>query len=65
VQGNVQAFGAFHSLLARYSPQATETHLGYMVVPEVLSIEAWKRLAVEVEAYQRRLEEEAEELGKM
>jgi hypothetical protein len=36
-----------------------------MVVPEVLTIEAWERLAVEVQAYQRRLEEEAEHPGKI
>jgi Family of unknown function (DUF5681) len=60
-QGNVQAFRAYHTLLARYSPQATETRHGYMIVPEVLTIEEWQRLAVEVQAYQRRLEEEAEQ----
>ena len=64
-QGNVQAFRAYHSLHARYSPEGTETRRGYMIVPEVLTIEEWERQAVEVQAYQRRLEEEAEEGGKM
>ena len=64
-QGNVQAFRAYNSLLARYSPEGIETCRGYMVVPEVLTIEAWERLAVEVQAYQRRLEEEAEHPGKI
>jgi hypothetical protein len=36
-----------------------------MIVPEVLTIEEWKRLAVEIQAYQRRLEEEAERKGRI
>ena len=64
-QGNIQAFRAFHTLLARYSAQGAEARLDYMIVPEVLTIKEWERLAVEVQAYQRRLEEEAEEQGKM
>ena len=63
-QGNVSAFRAYHTLLARYSPEATETRHGYMIVPEVLTIEEWERLAVDVQAYQRSLDEEAEDLGR-
>jgi len=58
-QGNVAAFRAYHTLLATYSPQGAEARGGYMIVPEVLTIEEWERLAVEVQAYQRRLAEEA------
>jgi hypothetical protein len=54
-QGNVQAFRAYHTLLARYSPQKAEARRGYLIVPEVLTVEEWERLAVEVQAYQRRL----------
>jgi hypothetical protein len=62
-QGNVQAFRACRNLSAKYSPQETETRLGYMVVPEpITTIEEWERVAAKVEAYQRRLAEEWEEL---
>jgi hypothetical protein len=64
-QGNVSAFRAYHTLLARYSPQATETCRGYMIVPEVPTIEEWQRQMVDVRAYQRHLEEEAERQGRM
>ena len=65
-QGNDQAFRAYHNLFARYSPQETKTHRGYLIVPEQLTLEEWQREMVKVEAYQRRLIEEAErEEGKM
>ena len=59
-QGNVQAFHAYHHLFARYSPQETKTHGGYLIVPEQLTLEEWEREIVNVQAYQRRLTEEAE-----
>ena len=59
-QANVQAFRAYHNLLARYSPEKTRTHGGYLIVPEQLTLEEWQREIVKVEAYQRRLIEEAE-----
>ena len=59
-QANVQAFRAYHNLLARYSPEKTRTHGGYLIVPEQLTLEEWKQEAVKVQAYQRRLIEEAE-----
>jgi hypothetical protein len=63
-QGNVSAFRAYHTLLARYSPEATETRRNHMIVPEVRTIEEWERLAADVQAYQRSLDEEAEDLGR-
>ena len=64
-QGNVAAFRAYHTLLARYSPQGTQARGGYMIVPEVLTIEEWERKFADLADFQRRLAEEAEEDGKM
>lgn len=59
-QGTLQAFRASDILLARYSPEATDVHGGYLIVPEQLTLEEWEREMVKVQAYQRRLREEAE-----
>ena len=62
-QGNVQAFRAYDSLLAKYSPQGTEMRGGYMIVPEVRTIEEWEReFGSNVSEFQRRLAEDSEEL---
>jgi hypothetical protein len=67
VQGNIQAFHAYHDLLAKYAPQETKTQAGYLIVPEQMATaEEWERVvAPRLEAYQRRLREEAERKGMM
>jgi hypothetical protein len=59
-QGNIQAFGACHNLLAKYAPQETKTQAGYLIVPEQMTTsEEWERVvAVKLEAYQRKLKEQ-------
>jgi Family of unknown function (DUF5681) len=61
-QGNVSAFRAYNNLLAKYSPQPTKTRGGYMIVPEVRTIEEWEREFGSASGYQQHLAEEPEEL---
>jgi Family of unknown function (DUF5681) len=59
VQGNIQAFQAYHNLLAKYAPQETKTQAGYLIVPEQLStIEELEQVLEKVDAYQRSLREQ-------
>jgi hypothetical protein len=60
VQGDIQAFHAYHDLLAKYAPQETKTQAGYLIVPERMTTsEEWERVvAPRLEAYQRRLREQ-------
>jgi hypothetical protein len=60
VEGDIQAFHAYHNLLAKYAPQETKTQAGYLIVPEQMTtIEEWERVvAPRLEAYQRKLREQ-------
>jgi hypothetical protein len=62
-QGNVQAFRAYNDLLEKYSPQGAKTRGGYMIVPEVRTIEEWEReFGNNLSDHQRHLAEESEKL---
>ena len=41
VEGNVRAFRAFHDYLAKYGPQEPINSGGYLIVPEVPTVEEW------------------------
>ena len=62
-QGNVQAFRAYNNLLAKYSPQPTKARGGYLIVPEVRTIEEFERELIDLREFQRRLAEEWEPQG--
>ena len=58
VEGNVRAFRALHDDLAKYGPQEPTNSGGYLIVPEVLTVEEWRVEAVKLIENQRQLGEE-------
>ena len=41
VEGNVRPFRAFHEYLAKYGPQEPINSGGYLIVPEIPTVEEW------------------------
>ncbi len=57
-EGGVRAFRAYHDCLTRFGPQHSQTVGGYVIVPEVLTMEEWVKEAEKVAEYQRSLTRE-------
>ncbi len=54
-EGGVRAFRAYHDCLTRFGPQHSKRVGKYLIVPEVLTKEEWKKEAEKVAEYQRSL----------
>jgi hypothetical protein len=54
-EGGVRAFRAYHDCLTRFGPQQSKKVGGYLIVPELLTVQEWEKASQEVLEYQQTL----------